>query len=57
MVGGTVGDSYYTVFDVDSLGNMAIGGYSSDTSLVSSTGTPNAFLQYIIAPSATQWAL
>jgi hypothetical protein len=43
VLGGSSGGTTFYTLDVDSNENIAIGGTSSDSSVVSATGTPNAF--------------
>ena len=55
-MGGSNGDTYYTVFDFDAYNNMAIGGMSNDSYLVSLANPPNAFLLYTTNSSVFLWA-
>jgi hypothetical protein len=52
-MGGTTGDTQYTCFDMFG-GNIAVGGTSSDTGLVSSVSKP--ILVYINSDGTQDWA-
>eukprot|EP00347_Sterkiella_histriomuscorum_P019592 403341040 len=53
--GGSVGNTQYSTLHKDSSSNIAIGGSSSDTSLVSATSTPNAFVLFVMSAGVAKW--
>ena len=57
LSGGSTGHTSYTTIDVDKDSNIAIGGSSSDSSLVSSFNTPNAFMILVMSGGAVKWTI
>jgi hypothetical protein len=57
MFGGHKGPTKFTAFDMDLDGNIAVGGYSSDSDLLSGTYlTTSPILAYYTANGLQQWA-
>ena len=54
-VGGTTGDTKFTTLKIDNRENIAVGGSSSDPTLVSATGTPNPIVLYVLAGGVPKW--
>ena len=46
LFGDSLGDSEYSAMDIDTSGNIAIGGTSYSTNIASGTGSPNPFVVF-----------
>ncbi|CDW87050.1 UNKNOWN [Stylonychia lemnae] len=57
IAGGQLGSTVFTCMDVDLFGNVAVGGYSSDPTLVNTLNVPNPIAQFILQGGAIKWSI
>ncbi|CDW71724.1 cadg domain containing protein [Stylonychia lemnae] len=57
IAGGTSGSTVFKVMDQDIYDNTAIGGYSSDYSLVSYQNMPNPLVVYVLSSGSIKWIM
>ena len=55
LFGGTGGSTYFNAIAMDSAGNLAVGGTSSDSSIVRNSWQPNPFMVFYEQSRVIRW--
>jgi len=55
LQGGLLGDSEFTLVDVDATGNIVVGGTSSSSDIVDGTSMPNPYVMFYTSTGAISW--